>query len=187
MNTHKLETETSNSSAILEELEQLAAEHRDLITRTRQAKAKLYASKGDLPEDFKKLKKQAQASLLKNRYNTKNGLTIHSLRQAGLVVTVSHIRYTEMADISVLIPVPSYLRKAFNFTANGGSTHITILKQNGEWLCLSSICHIDDAFCYKMGVKKALEQLTQEEADDLLSHSDATEEVVVEEQVAVTQ
>lgn len=159
---------------LLNEMGEIEQLQHELAIKTRQTKAKLYEAKNKLDKSaVTQLKKDNHAKLMRVRYTTNNGLTIHNLRQAGNTVSVSHIRYAKVPGVAVDVPVPSFLRGAFDFCARGGSTHITIIKPNGEWTCLSSVCHSDDSFDYKMGVKTALEQLTQEEAKTFLAEDKA--------------
>lgn len=107
------------------------------------------------------------------KYKTRNGLTIYGLRKAGNDVKVTHVRYATMKDVAVPVPVPSYLRKFVDFTARGGATHIVITTATGETVAVSSVCHEDDSFDYKLGVKIALDQISDEEADYLLNPAEA--------------
>lgn len=113
--------------------------------------------------------------LNKERYKTRNGLTIHGLRQAGVIVTVNHIRYTDIPNVPVLIPVPSYLRKLHDFNPRGGVTHITLVAPDGQSFALTSICAMSDSFDYRMGVKIALDQLSHDDAKFLMSGTEACE------------
>lgn len=163
-------TQTSKVAELLNEMGEIEQQQQELVIKAREARAKLYKAKETLDKSVvTKLKKEAHAKLMRMRYATNNGLSIHALRQAGNKVSVSHIRYADIDGVVALTPVPSFLRGAFTFFARGGATHITIVKPSGEWVCLSSVCHIDDSFDYKMGVKTALEQLTPEEAHGFLN------------------
>lgn len=103
------------------------------------------------------------------KYKTKNDLSIYALRKAGHKVKVTHIRYAKNAELSVLIPVPSYLRNIVDFYPRGGVTYLVITTPDGQLLSMNSICHVDDCFDYKLGVKLCLDQITKEEATFLLS------------------
>lgn len=178
MNTEST-TSTSAKSKVVELLNELGSieqQQHELQVKARNTVAELYREKARIiqenPEaaaEAENARKVGQRFLMKLRYETKNGLTIHNLRQAGHVVSISHIRYSDVEGVKNPVPVPSYLRGAFKLSPRGGATHISILKPNGEWICVSSICHQDDCFDYKLGVKTALEQLTQAEADELLT------------------
>lgn len=171
-------TETTQNATVAELLNRLLnveQEQADLAVKHRKAKAELYKAKNALDledptirERERKVRKEELRALNRMRYATDNGLTIHKLRQAGNTVSVVHIRYADIPGVAHAPPVPSYLRGAYEFLPRGGATYITIIKPNGEWMSLSSVCHVDDSFDYKLGVKYALEQLTQEEADELL-------------------
>lgn len=103
------------------------------------------------------------------KYKTKNGLTVYALRKAGHKVKVTHIRYHSTKEISVLIPAPSYLRNVIDFYPRGGVTYLVITAADGQTYAVNSLCHVDDCFDYKLGVKLCLDQLTQAEADYLMS------------------
>jgi hypothetical protein len=124
------------------------------------------------------------------KYKTKNGLTIHSLRQAGNEVSVAHIRYAQYPGVVTLVPVPSYMRKlAKKFYPNGGATHITIKNPaSGGMVIVSSICHIDDSFDYRMGVKLALDQIDDVAATQLMQQDNLAkvEETIAAEPVTVS-
>jgi len=162
-------------SAVMQDIKSTEATIIAKCEELRKLKAKLYplGLKGN-----KALANEERAQRLKTRYATHNGLTIEKLRKAGLKVSVSHIRYTQQDGVKPLIPVPSYLRKVAEFTPFGGATHICIVLPTSDSvpICVSSVCHIDDCFDYKMGVKIALDQFTQEEADLLLSGSTLVEQ-----------
>lgn len=178
-------TETIQEPTVAELLSRLLdieQQQNDLVAAHHQARADLYKAKHMLEAKDPSIKQKEQQtrkeelkSLNRMRYATNNGLTVHKLRQAGNTVSVVHIRYADIPGVCIAPPVPSYLRGAYNFLPRGGATYITIIKPNGEWMSLSSICHNDDSFDYKLGVKYALEQLTQEEADELLVPSPVTE------------
>lgn len=128
-------------------------------------------------------KAAARKAKLAARYITNNGLTIHKLRLAGNDVMVSHIRFTEVPGntvthengelvkqpFTVLQPVPSNLRKFYDFTAKGGATHIVITKRDGSQVAVASYCHELDGFDYKLGVKLALDCFSIEDAHQLLT------------------
>lgn len=111
------------------------------------------------------------------KYKTKNGLTVHELRKAGNRVRVCHVRYIEVPGVAVAIPVPLYMKEMVppnanggpNFAPNGGATHIHITSPLGHEIGVSSVCHIDDSFDYKLGVKYALDQINQTQANNLLA------------------
>lgn len=128
-------------------------------------------------------KKALRAAQRAARYTTENGLTIHKLRLAGNSVKVTHIRYTAVEGKRVEYkdgvkyevpfvtyqPVPSYLRKVVDFDGKGGCTYIVITTPEKQVYSVSSHCHELDAFDYKLGVKYALDLLTEAEAKILLS------------------
>lgn len=182
-----MNTETTTQPTVadlLDRLEELNVNQQELDKAKRDAKRDLYQLKAQLKssltpeaiEEEKKAKRRELRDLNKIRYITKNGLTIYNLRQAGNTVNVMHIRYADVPGVAVATPVPSYLRGAFDFMARGGATHITILRPDGSWTCTSSVCHVDDSFDYKMGVKLALDLFTQDEADALLTPIEKKEE-----------
>jgi hypothetical protein len=107
----------------------------------------------------------------KEKYKTTNGLTVENLRKAGHKVKVVHVRYTAFEGVKVLVPVPSFLRGVAKFTAFGGATHIVITTPASDSpdIAVSSVCHTDDCFDYRLGVKRALDEISQDEATLLLS------------------
>jgi hypothetical protein len=174
MNTTEI-AEKTPVAELLNRLLSVEQEQAELAVKHRQAKAELYKAKNELEAEDptirdreRKVRKEEIRALNRVRYATNNGLTIHKLRQAGNTVSVVHIRYADIPGVAIAPPVPSYLRGAYEFLPRGGATYVTIIKPNGEWMSLSSVCHIDDSFDYKLGVKHALEQLDQQEADALL-------------------
>lgn len=110
-----------------------------------------------------------RARLRALKYKTKNGLDVYSLRKAGHKVKVTHIRYSAHDDISVFIPVPSYLRGIVEFYPRGGVTYLVITTADGQIFSANSLCHTSDCFDYKLGVKLCLDQISQDEATFLLS------------------
>ena len=123
----------------------------------------------------------AARKAMKDKYKTSNGLTVHKLRQAGVEVKVTHIRYTEMSN-GLLVPVPSYLRKQFDFHPRGGATHVTLKSPDGSWLGVSSVCNQSDSFDYKLGIKIALDCITNDEAQELLAGLAALSEIPASEE-----
>lgn len=117
----------------------------------------------------------------KEKYQTTNGLTIYGLRQAGNKVRVVHIRYMrpptgleEQPLMNLAVPVPTSLRHHnLNFLPNGGATYIEIVTPENKQILTSSICHEDDNFDYKMGVKTALDCLSKDTAEMLMSTLEA--------------
>lgn len=116
------------------------------------------------------------------RYSTKNGLTIKALQDAGVKVDITHTRYTNIGGAfrPQFIQVPSYLRDMYSFSPCGGSTHIRLRKADGSWIGVASFCDPRDAFDYKKGVRCALNQLSQEEADELLNTAEISESICAE-------
>lgn len=108
------------------------------------------------------------------KYKTENGLSIQDLRTAGNKVKVIHIRNTVVLipktthdgelryHLELTMPVNSFMRKSYTFEPRGGATHIQVTTPDGAIFMGSSICHEQDTFDYKMGVKLALEQFTDE-------------------------
>jgi len=155
----------------------------------REAQAELHTLTKHTPdaEEVKATREAARAE----KYATKNGLSITRLKELGYDITVSHIRNTlvkigegvgskgNIQDILIPVPIPAYLKHQFTPSARGGATHIIIsvpvdereLEGAGEWVGLTSICHADDAFDYKLGVKTALDTITPEEAADLITNA----------------
>lgn len=126
----------------------------------------------------------ARRQRLRNlKYKTKNGLSVYALRKAGHKVKITHIRYQNNDDISVLVPAPSYLRGIVDFYPRGGVTYLVINSADKQQFAASSICHTADCFDYKLGVKLCLDQITQAEADYLLSFPVVTEQVQTVEEV----
>jgi len=103
--------------------------------------------------------------------NTKNGVTVAALQDAGHNVRVKHLRWaiymgqTHIGPDVRLMVVPSTFRKDPNyyFTPKGGYTHVVIKLETGEYICVSSECSLDDPFCYAQGVCTALDRLTSAE------------------------
>lgn len=117
---------------------------------------------------------------VKKDYTPKNGWSVQKLVEAGCVVSVFHFRwatygkhstmkdefkfapYTSKAMFAPqrLIVVPSSFRKDPDYTlsSHGGYTHVRIRRGDLE-VCVSSECALEDVFCYKFGVKAALERL----------------------------
>lgn len=158
-----------STDAIIPTIESVQAEILTKQKEIRQCEAKLFQL-GSKKKDVELIAKR-RAEARKAKYKTKNGLTIEGLRKAGHKVRVSHIRYTEQPGVAILIPVPSYMRKVANFTSYGGATHIVITTplSDSPDIAISSVCHSDDCFDYKMGVKQALDTIEQADADNLMS------------------
>lgn len=169
--TERTQSTQPKVADLLDELENIDAEFHNLKKKVRSIRAEIYSHpETKVAKENHRSDEEASLKLYKKlRYTASNGLTIHKLRQANLKVVVTHVRYADIPGVKVAVPVPSFLRGAYDFLPHGGATHITITKPNGEWICLSSVCHEHDSFDYKYGVKTALEQLAQEEADSLLS------------------
>ncbi len=143
------------------------AEHNKTMNNLRRQAYEEFVASGAKETEAAEHKARIAAAT-KARYATRTGITVHSLRQSGVTVVISHIRYADG------MPVPSYMRKSFSFSPRGGATHIT-LEKNGNEFTVSSVCHDTDSFDYKLGVTKALNLLTDE--DLALLHSEETEEV----------
>lgn len=156
-------------------LEEAETAHRATVNKIKREAYENWVSSGAKTAEAED-RRVAQALARKTKYNTSNGVTIHKLRQAGVKVSVNHIRYSELPGIPHLVPVPSYLRSMYDFYPRGGVTHITLVAPAGESYGLTSICHMSDSFDYKLGVKLCLEQLEAEDAEYLLSGLDATKE-----------
>jgi hypothetical protein len=105
-----------------------------------------------------------------------NGLSIHKLRKIGHNVHVSHLRFAEWdktPDGPIMV-IPPYMvkDKQYRVKEQGGFTHITIKKAwSNETVNTSSRCSIDDNFCYKLGVKFALERIDSAVVSDLMTTS----------------
>lgn len=163
--TTTLETTVENTIEILNE--RINKAQADI----RQAQAEIFKVTPKLTDEQQAVVKATLKGLRKQKYQTKNGLTVYGLRQAGCEVAVFHIRYTTTytsQGTPVRLPINSFVRGAYDFDAKGGATHILIRDKNDETYAVSSICHEYDAFDYKLGVAKALDIFTQEEADKLL-------------------
>jgi hypothetical protein len=152
----------------------------DLLTKSHEKEANNLLKQMHeawITEGGMSIQKQARAeqkASRKEKYKTTNGLTVYKLRQAGVTVKVTHIRYCDLPGVNTLTPVPSYLRGLYDFTPKGGATHIKLTNLMGETIALTSVCHHIDSFDYKMGVKIALDQILQHEADELLAGLEAT-------------
>lgn len=165
-------------------LAQLAQAERAVAVAKRELFEYRKANRCGISIDKKALSKQRRAEAVK----TENGLTIHNLRKAGCKVLVSHIRFADTMVVKQIkdpltdklveivefqpVPVPSYMRKYVDFNAKGGATYIVVEKDGHEPIMASSHCHQLDSFDYKMGVKRALDLITQQEADELLIDAD---------------
>lgn len=147
-------------------IDEINTEIQDLEKQIRMKEFERFQATGKAKSEDRLIRR---ARLRKLRYSTKNGLDVYKLRQAGHKVKVTHIRYTASDDISVLIPAPSYLRGVVEFYPRGGVTYLVITTADGQTLSANSICHADDCFDYKLGVKLCLDQISQAEADFLLS------------------
>ncbi len=113
--------------------------------------------------------KELHKHMMKAKYQTNNGLTVYGLRKAGHTVNVLHLRYAAIESVPVVVPVPSWMRGVFDFLPRGGATHIRITRPDKEWFMVSSVCHEDDSFDYRLGVTTALNQLSIDEAKDLMA------------------
>ncbi len=103
-----------------------------------------------------------------------NHISVAQLAEAGNKVRVRHFRwayYLPHGEYMIkkdgetyhrLIVVPSSYRRdpAYALYPKGGYTHITAKTKTGDYVCASSDCSIEDAFCYRKGVEKALERLS---------------------------
>jgi hypothetical protein len=111
-----------------------------------------------------------------------NGVTVNALQKAGHNVRVKHLRWAvywgheamlknNKGAVSRMMVVPSTFRKDPNymFLPKGGYTHVVIKKKDGEYVCVSSECSVEDPFCYGAGVARALERLTRKVISELLS------------------
>ena len=125
----------------------------------------------------------------KPNYVASNGVTLEKLQTAGFRVAISHTRWADyyargfkpgphgFKDSSrALVLVPSSFKKNSNYRlmACGGYTNIQIYSSNVSKtpvllsdICLTSECSTEEPFCYKMGVKQALQKLTKEEIAEL--------------------
>ena len=112
----------------------------------------------------------------------KNGVTVDMLSKAGNKVRVRHLRWAAYLGheehvskkyggffLSRMIVVPSSFGKdpLYLLRPKGGYTHITIKTDMGKYVCISSECSLEDPFCYRKGVEKALERLTDYELAEL--------------------
>lgn len=157
---------------IQEQITELNEEILQFEARIRQNEAALYRLTPKQTAEELAAAEVANKLLRKTQYDANNGLTIHKLRSAGNIVKITHIRYTTMYtkyDTPLIVPVPSYLRKIYDFNAKGGVTHIAITNpKTGRYLAATSVCHEIDSFIYKRGVQLALETLTQADIAELL-------------------
>jgi hypothetical protein len=170
------------TSELQARLEQANLEHHKAINKIQYEAYQAWVAAGG--KERAALERRIKHSCKNDKYKTKNGLTIHKLRLAGVSVKVSHIRYTTFDDVAAPVPVPSFMRESFHFLPRGGATHIHLTTPDMDTSSVTSVCHPDDAFDYKMGVKLALDQFTQQEADDLLVGLDVTEGYEQREPVA---
>ena len=87
-------------------------------------------------------------------------LTVENLRKQGYKVKINHYRYSQTSFKQRRAKPTLYLRKTnlpkFNPHACGGKTTAEIVK-NGVVLKGTSICHKEDNFNRKEGVKYALQ------------------------------
>jgi len=168
---------------ILKQILAAEAAHKQNINNLKHEAYKAWVEEGGKEKD--ELDRQLERARHKSKYKTSNGLTVHNLRQAGVEVSISHIRYIELEGSNDLIPVPSYLRKMYDFYPRGGATHIALVKPDGSWMGVSSVCHVTDSFDYKLGVKVALDQISNDEAADLLAGLEAIAEDEEEDTVVL--
>lgn len=152
---------------IFKQIAEAESAHKQNINNLKHEAYKAWVEEGG--KETEALGRQLARAEHKSKYKTSNGLTVHNLRQAGVEVSISHIRYVEIEGSPDLVPVPSYLRKMYDFYPRGGATHIALVKPDGAWMGVSSVCHIADSFDYKLGVKTALDQISADEAEDLLA------------------
>ena len=104
-----------------------------------------------------------------------NGVTVDKLTARGNKVRVRHFRHaiyhggpSKIIGNSFLLMrmvVPSTFRHdvMYQILPKGGYTHITVQTEDGEYYCYSSVCHIDDPFCYSTGIATALERISPAE------------------------
>jgi len=111
----------------------------------------------------------------------RNGVSVAKLQAAGHNVRVKHLRWAiywgqnsllinRKKDSSYrTIVVPSTFRKDPNYMLlpKGGYTHVVIKTPEGEYVCVSSECAVEDPFCYNAGVATALERLSKEDIKKL--------------------
>lgn len=116
----------------------------------------------------------------KRFYRARNGVTVDSLVEDGLKVRVKHFRLarylgqmeklkpreSHMFEARVIV-IPASFRKdpMYHVLSRGGYTHISIQSKDGKYICLSSECAEQDTFCYRLGIAKALERLTDTEME----------------------
>lgn len=140
------------------------------------------------PKEDASLVKARRDAETKARYQTENGLTIYNLRKAGNKVQVIHLRNMVIDGVPIPVPVPTYLKDVsthwqrvntpegveYDYTAGthfyemGGTTHVSIINKQDEKMLVTSVCHLADHYCYKMGIKVALDKIPPEVADKLL-------------------
>ena len=122
----------------------------------------------------------------KKDYTANNGVTVKSLTGAGHRVQTIHMRqalyrrqypaYKQSASGQIrgkLTPiiVPSYFKNSQSYIllATGGYTYVTITSKDKKHVFnLTGECSNADQYCYKAGVKAALEKLSPSELADLL-------------------
>ena len=128
----------------------------------------------------------AKEPLSKRSYIPVHGLGLAKLTALGHKVRVFHQRWgvylrqgrKRIEGIAgpvyeprhnLVIPVGFRMCDDYEFSSYGGYTHIQIKhKETGKLYHLSSECAKEDNFCYKEGVKTALDHLTRDEVDQLL-------------------
>jgi hypothetical protein len=118
-------------------------------------------------------------------YTPSHGVTLDQIIKQGHKVRVSHLRYANYArtkpefdggrkkrqEEKRFLVVPASFRHSGDFSLSpfGGYTHVHIKTKGGKHICVSSECSIEDNFCYRCGVKEALERLNAKELAQLLN------------------
>jgi len=113
----------------------------------------------------------------KKSYAPKHGVTVEKLIALGHRVQISHMRVAvyhkqlpkllKSKDFFTFgighVIVPSYFKTSpyYYIHANGGYTYVTVTSQDKSLVIhLTAECSQHDQFCYKAGVKTALERLS---------------------------
>lgn len=108
----------------------------------------------------------SRSAPIKPVFAAKNGATVDAIHNAGHSVRVKHLRWAIYRGFpNRMMVVPSTFRKDPNyvFLPKGGYTHVVVKHEDGQYLCVSSECSLDDPFCYAAGVATALDRLSSAE------------------------
>jgi len=106
-------------------------------------------------------------------YKESNKKIIVALQTSGYHIRIRHFRwaiYQQQREIfnkdtreffarTIVVPSTFVKNPMYNILPRGGYTHITVKDSNGQFLCASSECSIEEPFCYSVGVAEALRRL----------------------------